>query len=122
MRKSEPYHFVRFLWAASVDLEAMEEEFAEYVVGWRIPPETESKMHLHLYNLRELKLKADTLNVFMSLVRVVLFQVERAPFTPRDMELRRRVLGIYPRNRPTPFPFLVNDEPRFEVQEEGSDS
>lgn len=117
MRKDEPYHFVRFLWMATVDLKAMEEELAEYVVGWRVPPETESKMHVHLYNLRELKLKANTLNAFISLTRAVLFQKERAPFTTRDMELRRRILKIYPRNRPTPFPFLVNDEPKFEVME-----
>ncbi|MCW3989177.1 MAG: hypothetical protein NWE88_03775 [Candidatus Bathyarchaeota archaeon] len=117
MRKNEPYHFVRFLWAATVDLKAMEEELAEYVIGWRVPPETESKMHFHIYNLRELKLKADTLNAFISLTRAILFQKERAPFTPRDMELRRRILEIYPRNRPTPFPFLVNDEPKFEVKE-----
>jgi len=117
MRKDEPYHFVRFLWATTVDLKVMEEELAEYVVGWRLPSETESKMHMHLYNLRELKLKADTLNAFISLTRAVLFQKERAPFTPRDMELRRRILEIYPRNRPTPFPFLVNDEPKFEVKE-----
>ncbi len=117
MRKDEPYHFVRFLWAARVDLETKEEELAEYVVGWRTPPETVSKMHLHLYNLRELKLKADTLNAFISLTRSVLFQKERAPFTPRDMELRKRILEIYPRNRPTPFPFLINDEPKFEVKE-----
>ena len=117
MRKDEPYHFVRFLWAARVDLEAKEEALAEYVIGWRNPPETESKMHLHLYNLRELKLKADTLNAFISLTRAVLFQKERAPFTPRDMELRKKILEIYPRNRPTPFPFLINDEPKFEVVE-----
>lgn len=75
-------------------------------------------MHLHLYNLRELKLKADTLNAFISLTRAILFQKERAPFTPRDMELRKRILEIYPRNRPTPF--LINDEPKFEVNEEVS--
>jgi hypothetical protein len=120
MRKDDPYHFVRFLWMARVDLKAKEEELAEYVVGWRIPPETGSKMHLHLYNLRELKLKADTLNAFISLTRAVLFQKECAPFTPRDMELRKKIFEIYPRNRPTPFPFLVNDEPTFEVMEEGS--
>jgi len=121
MRKDEAYHFVRFLWATKVDLEAMEKELAEYFVGWRTPPETESKMHMHLYNFRELKLKADTLNAFISLTRAVLFQKERAPFTTRDMELRKKILEIYPRNRPTPFPFLINDEPKFEKREEVPD-
>jgi len=118
MRKEEPYHYVRFLWTAPADLGAIEEELERYIVGWRIPPETESKMHLHLYNLRELKLKADTLNAFISLHRAVLFQKDKAPFTHNDMELRRRILEIYPRNRPTPFPFLVNDEPKFEKIEQ----
>jgi len=115
VRVEEPYHFVRFLWAATVDLKALEEEFAEYVTGWRLPPESESKMDFHMYNLTELKLKADTLSAFLSLVRVVLFQREIAPFTARDLELREKILKIYPRNRPTPFPWLVNDEPKFEV-------
>jgi hypothetical protein len=35
------------------------------------------------------------------------------------MELRKRILEIYPRNRPTPLPFLINDEPKFEVKEGG---
>ena len=117
MKKKEPYHFVRFLWADSVDLDAMAEEFAEYVVGWRIPPESLSKMDFHIYNLKELKLKADTLSVFISITRAILFQRKQASFTNRDAELRRRVFEIFPRSRPTPFPFLVVDEPDFEVEE-----
>jgi len=82
MRKDEPYYFVRFLWAATVDLKAMEEELAQYVIGWRVPPETESKMHLHLYNLRELKLKADTLNAFISLTRAISSRRSAPPSPP----------------------------------------
>ena len=120
MGKEEPYHFVRFRWASSADLDLMEKELAEYVVGWRTPPKSESLMQLHKENLRELKLKADTLNVFMSHIRAVLFQLEHAPFTPRDMELRTKVFRSFPRERPTPFPFFIHDEPHFEIQGEAS--
>jgi hypothetical protein len=114
----QPYHFVRFLWWGSVDLEKMEEEFEEYVEGWREPPETENGRHIHIYNLRELKLKADTLQAYLSTQRAVLFQRERKPFTKRDVELRRRIFEIYPRDRSTPLPWLLLDEPKFELAKE----
>ncbi|MGD2201742.1 MAG: hypothetical protein PVJ38_08945 [Candidatus Bathyarchaeota archaeon] len=119
MGEEQPYHFVRFLWMATVDLEEMADQFEAYVEGWREPPETETGMHTHIYNLRELKLKADTLQVYLSLQRAVLFQRERKPFTQRDVELRKRVFEVYPRSRPTPFPWLELDEPDFEVEGEG---
>ena len=118
MDKREPYHFVRFLWTGSMDLDEMEKEFEEYVVGWRIPPESFSKMDVHIYNLKELKLKADTLGVYVSITRAILFQKTPAKFTKKDIELRKRIFEIFPRNRPTPFPFLVVDEPKYEVEEE----
>jgi hypothetical protein len=118
LEKKEPYHFVRFLWSGSVDLNEMEEKFAEYVTGWRIPPESISKMDFHIYNLKELKLKADTLSVFVSIYRAILFQRTPAPFTKRDVELRKRIFEIFPRSRATPFPFLTMVEPKFEVEEE----
>ncbi len=43
--------------------------------------------------------------------------MEAEPFTARDMELRRRMMELYPRKRPTPFPFMFGREPEFEVAE-----
>jgi hypothetical protein len=33
------------------------------------------------------------------------------------MELRARILELYPKNTPTPFPMLWSTEPEFEVEE-----
>ena len=120
MGKEQPYHYVRFLWGGKVDLEELAEEFKEYVEGWREPPKTESKMHFHIYNLRELKLRADSLQAYLSLMRAVLFQREKKTFTKRDVELRRKIFEVYPRDRPTPFPWLELDEPKFDVEEKNA--
>ena len=66
---------------------------------------------------REVLVKADTLKAYISTFRTVLFQRDRAPFTPRDMELRRRLLEVYLRDRPSPFPWAFSDEEPFEVAE-----
>ena len=34
----------------------------------------------------------------------------------RDMELREKVLKMYPRGRPTPFPWEFSSEPKFEKE------
>jgi len=34
------------------------------------------------------------------------------------MELRRRLLEVYPRDRPSPFPWAFSDEEPFEVAEQ----
>lgn len=68
---------------------------------------------------REILVMADTLKAYISRFRAVLFQRDRAPFTPRDMELRRRLLEVYPRDRPSPFPWAFSDEEPFEVAEHG---
>lgn len=74
---------------------------------------------LSLYkNAREESLvKADTVGVYISRFRAVLFQRERAPFTPRDMKLRSRILEVYPRDRPSPFPWAFSEEEPFEIAE-----
>jgi len=63
----------------------------------------------------ELRVSADTLSVILSRLRAVLYQKEAAPFTARDVELRKRVLELYPKNRETPFPLLFIHEPKFET-------
>jgi hypothetical protein len=43
-------------------------------------------------------------------------EVEAKPFTARDMELREKVMKMYPRGRPTPFPWEFSSEPEFEKE------
>ena len=119
MSKDEPYHYVRFIWWGVVDVEGLQEEFEDdYEARLVLPPEDESKTSINIKNVRELRVKADTLSAFLLPSRVVLSQRERAPFTGRDMRLRERVLEIYTRSRPTPFPMMFGDEPDFEVEEQ----
>jgi hypothetical protein len=114
--EDEAYHYVRFLWYGEVNLDKIAEDFAEYEPTLREEPEDSSRMSFHIYNLRELKVKADTLRAFLSLTRAVLFQRERKPFTKRDVELRKKIFEIYTKDRPTPFPWLLLNEPKFEVE------
>lgn len=65
----------------------------------------------------EIKVRADTLSAYLSPSRVILFQKEPAPFTAKDMELREKILELYPRNRPTPLPLFFSEEPKFEIIE-----
>lgn len=119
MSKDEPYHYVRFTWWGFVDVEGLQEEFEDdYEARLVLPPEDELKMSIHIKEVRELRVKADTLSAFLMPSRAVLSQKERAPFTGRDLRLRERVLEIYTHSRPTPLPFMLGDEPKFEVEEQ----
>ena len=118
MSRGEPYHYVRFIWWGIVDVEGFQTEFGDdHEVRLVLPPEDESKTSIHIENVKELRVKADTLSAFLSPTRAVLSQKERAPFTRKDLKLREKVLEIYPHSRPTPLPFMVGDEPKFEVEE-----
>ncbi|MFC1804048.1 hypothetical protein ACFL0D_08830 [Thermoproteota archaeon] len=64
----------------------------------------------------ELIVTADKMRVHMKAHRAILNQIEEGPFTKHDMDLRNFILVNYPRNRPTPFPWSFNFEPKFEVE------
>lgn len=111
------YHYIRFNWWREVDLEEVAEELSrDFRVEMVRIPWDDREITLHDQN-EELKVWADTLGAFLSPFKVVLFQREAAPFTARDMALRKRMMELYPRNRPTPFPVMFGTEPKFEVAE-----
>ena len=117
----EPYHYVLFRWWNRVDVIKLLEEFnKDFDVKLKIPPFDENRISIHVDNLIELWVKADTLSAFLSNYRAVLFQKKKAPFTHRDMKLRKKVMKLYPRSRPTPLPWLVDSEPKFEVEKKSS--
>ena len=113
---AEPYHYVRFRWWSRVDLEKIAEDlrapFSVKKIDW---PRDERDLSLLKDERAELEVKADTLTARLSYFRALLTQKEAAPFTEKDEELRRRVTEIYPRDRPTPFPWQFIHEPKFEV-------
>jgi len=118
MEKAKPYYYVRFRWMKGVDMKEAARELGEnFGVETLIPPTGDFDAAMFKEHREELKVAADTLKAFLSPKRAVLFQSKTARFTERDMELRRRILELYPRGRITPFPFFPGSEPKFEVAE-----
>lgn len=114
----KPYNFVRFRWWNKADLEKIANELGEkYYLEWSIGPRTEIEIDLRKAERDVLKVKADTLGAYLDIYKAVLYQREPAPFTTRDMELRKRVFELYTRDRPTPFPWQFLEEPKFVVAE-----
>ncbi len=122
MSQAEPYHYVRFSWwKKHSPTELVERLKREFTI---ILPKLE-KYNTYEYDISfykgerwEALVKADTLSAFLSPDRAVLFQRTRAPFTERDMELRKTIFSLYPHSRPTPFPWEFSHEPPFEVVKE----
>jgi len=114
------YTYVRYTWWNEVDIDELSDELSRMFevkpVGY--PEITKHELSLYKEVRDEILVKADTVGAYISKVRAVLFQRERAPFTSRDLELRRRLLELYPRDRPSPFPWGFSDEEPFEVAEE----
>jgi hypothetical protein len=118
-RMPETYQYVRFTWWGGVDLEEVSEEFrGSYAVEPINMPEDDRELSLAKIDRERLKVWADTLKARLSPYKAVLFQRDPAPFTPRDLRLRNRILELYPRTTPTPFPIGFSVEPKFEVSEE----
>jgi len=114
------YNYVRYTWWSEVDINELGDELsAEFEIKpVNVPESTMHEFSLFKDARDETLVKADTIGAYISRFRAVLFQRERAPFTSRDMELRRRLLEVYPRDRPSPFPWAFSEEEPFEVAEE----
>jgi hypothetical protein len=112
----EPYHYVRFKWWEGIDLKKVSEDLGRsFSVKMYIRPRDNLEFIFEKDERDELKVSSDTLSAMLSRSRAVLYQKEVAPFTARDMELREKVLELYPRNTPTPFPWSFSYEPKFEI-------
>lgn len=61
----------------------------------------------------EILFKADTLYATVSPTRAVLFQKSRAPFTLKDLELRKTILDLYNSRFTIP---VFESEPKFEIR------
>ncbi|RLI10669.1 hypothetical protein DRO42_00440 [Candidatus Bathyarchaeota archaeon] len=117
---ASPYHYIRYIWWGSVDMEKVAEELgAAFSIEAITLPRDDRELSLFKDERDALRARADTLAVILSPVRAILYQREPMPFTARDLELRSRILELYPRDRPTPFPWSFSFEPKFEVAEEG---
>ena len=112
------YRFVRFTWWNRRDLRELGRELSEQFEVEELPvPMDEREVVPSPFEREGLRVRADTLTARLAPMRATLFQRENAPFTGRDVELRRRVLELYPRSRASPFTLGVLEEPKFETAE-----
>ena len=117
--QARPYRYVRYAWWREVDLDSVSEELrGSFNVEAIDLPSTKEEISLFKVDRERLKVSADTLRARLSSYRAMLYQRNHAPFTARDMSLRKRILELYPRRSPTPFPVQFSIEPEFEVAEE----
>lgn len=117
MSNERPYSYVRFVWWKSHNLEELARKLQKRFTLVRptmLRKNKQSELAIHRDSRKEIQLKADTLSAILSTHRAVLFQKEKALFTRKDMELREIILDLYPRDRPTPFPWSFRSEPKFE--------
>jgi hypothetical protein len=121
MRESgpmKPYYYVRFMWVKGIDLKEVARELKTKFIVEDINMSERGSFDVDQFPFSEremVRVKADTLAARLSPHRAVLFQRKLEPFTERDMELRKRILELYPRSRPTigykrEPPFLVKGQ------------
>ena len=111
----EPYYYVRFRWGKDININEVSKDLS---LSFSVELNTHPRDSLgHMIGLGgdELKVTADTLTARMSRFRAVLYQKKAAPFTIRDIELRNKVLELFPHNRSSPFPWSLTHEPKFEM-------
>lgn len=118
---SRPYYYVRFRWLHELDLEELSNELEKnFQVETLDIPDSDTDLTLYKSHRAGLKVTADSLMVYLSRTRAILAQREARPFTEKDLELRKKILELYPKDRITPLPLFFSNEPEFEV--EGKDS
>ena len=116
---TKKYHYVRWRWWDRIDVDKLAEELSE---KYKVEPIKDHGWDLELTYMKELRdrymIKSDTLVVFLSIFRVVMTQKVTAPLTARDLELRDRMIKLFPMERPTFLPWQSNTEPEFETIQE----
>jgi hypothetical protein len=113
---AQKYSYVRFRWWDPVDLDKVVGEFPGFKTKKIVREKGGQDMSLYRDQRDEVEVEADTLQALLSPFRVVINQKEVKPFTARDMELREKIMKMYPRGRPTPFPWEFSSEPNFEKE------
>ncbi len=114
----DPYYFVRFRWSA-VDLNEWRIKFKSEGFGVELHEMPKGGVEIGLnrdWNRDHLIVKADTLEANLAGSVATLLQHSYAPFTKRDVELRKQVFELYNHDRPTALPFYVSPEPKFETE------
>jgi hypothetical protein len=116
-----PYHYVRWTWWKTysvTDLVSTLKDRFTVTLMKQIPGQDEM-ISLNRRDTPFMEVKADTLSVYIAPSKAVLFQKEGAPFTERDLELRKILLELYGHATPAPLPLFYRAEPPFQTREKG---
>ena len=117
--KRKPYFHIRYTWWKIIDLDEVREDLEkQFEVTELFVPSSYWEMALFPYHREHLRVRADNLSARLAHMRAVLYQRDWAPFTERDVELRRKIREIYDRDLMTPLPLAFKTEPEFEVEAE----
>ena len=115
--KRKPYFHIRYTWWDILDLGEVRRTLEpQFEVTELFVPSSFWEIALFPYHREHLQVRADNLSARLAHMRAVLYQRDWAPFTERDVELRRRIREIYGRDLMTPLPLAFNTEPEFEVE------
>ena len=119
MRDIESYSYARYTWSKDINVDREAERLG---VDFEIrpidtPEPSEQEVAIHKTTRKEIIVKADTVGAIISTFRAILYQREKAPFTSRDLKLRREILDLYPRTTPSPVPISFSHEPKFVTED-----
>jgi hypothetical protein len=103
-REPRPYFRAHFRWWSPFDVRKFAEEMeGAYEVEVRDEIDMGDRIDLFRDFRVEIRVKADTLQAFITPYRAIMFQDEAAPLSGMDLDLERLVLRRYPHFRDTPF-------------------
>lgn len=109
----QPYHFVRHVWINRVDLKKISKDLSKsFHIETLTRPSDDREISFFKNDRETLRVKGNTLIVRLSPFRAVLFQKEPAPFTEKDMELKKRIFELYPHSKIIPLKF-AHKEPKI---------
>lgn len=101
----KPYHQVRVTWWTNHDVDDLAAQLkSDFEVIRKSMPKPRGSLVGELQRVKFL-VKADTLYVYLSSIRAIMFQKKAQPFTPKDEKLKEIIFKLYESNRPFPFFF-----------------
>jgi hypothetical protein len=110
---NKPYEYFRFRWWSGANLRRISKELSgTFSVEWMFMPKN---FREKLFASEWLKIRADTLTAYLFPLKAMLFQRKFAPFTGKDMELRKRILELYPQSRSSLISIGFVKEPKIPI-------
>lgn len=119
MMSYTPYNYVRWTWWKNYEIHELTSKLKEQfiIIMLRQPDLKEESLRLSIRDTPQIEVKADTLSAYLAPAKAVLFQKKSAPFTKKDLELRKMLLTMYPHSIPMPIPVYYRREPKFQTEE-----